>query len=183
MTGRSWKGLALKCSPALPLKPCRFRRSGCPYRNSIPLAQSRESGDAPSHGFILKLICWVVIGLFRSRASLEAEIVVLRHQLSDCVGSQARFRSARHDDVCVFQPRQGERFRAPARAACGLDTSARHRFSLAVRSMLRHGPAPRFDEKCQGLVSRKIALSRTASLRATAIKATILTLPAPTSRS
>src|SRR5664279_2998426 len=30
---------------------------------------------------LLKLTWWVVIGLFRSRASLEAEIVALRHQL------------------------------------------------------------------------------------------------------
>src|SRR5450631_182248 len=29
---------------------------------------------------LLKLTWWVVIGLFRSRASLEAEIVALRHQ-------------------------------------------------------------------------------------------------------
>jgi len=33
-------------------------------------------------GDMLKLIWWVVIGLFRSRAALEAEIVVLRHQLN-----------------------------------------------------------------------------------------------------
>jgi hypothetical protein len=32
-------------------------------------------------GDMLKLIWWVVIGLFRSRASLEAEIMALRHQL------------------------------------------------------------------------------------------------------
>src|SRR5271166_2347938 len=31
---------------------------------------------------MLKLIWWAVIGLFRSRASLEAEIVALRHQLN-----------------------------------------------------------------------------------------------------
>jgi hypothetical protein len=31
---------------------------------------------------ILKLICWAVIGLFRSRASLEAEILALRQQLN-----------------------------------------------------------------------------------------------------
>ncbi len=30
---------------------------------------------------VLKLISWVVVRLFRSRASLEAEIVALRHQL------------------------------------------------------------------------------------------------------
>ena len=33
-------------------------------------------------GEMLKLICWAVIGLFRSRASLEAEILTLRHQLN-----------------------------------------------------------------------------------------------------
>ena len=33
-------------------------------------------------GDILKLIWWAVIGLFRSKASLEAEILTLRHQLN-----------------------------------------------------------------------------------------------------
>jgi hypothetical protein len=33
-------------------------------------------------GDVFKLIWWVVIGLFRSRASLDAEIVALRHQLN-----------------------------------------------------------------------------------------------------
>jgi hypothetical protein len=33
-------------------------------------------------GDILKLIWWAVIGLFRSRASFEAEILTLRHQLN-----------------------------------------------------------------------------------------------------
>jgi hypothetical protein len=48
--------------------------------NFIPLAQSRESGDAPSHeGFAQTDL--VGVGLFRSRASLEAEILALRHQL------------------------------------------------------------------------------------------------------
>ena len=36
----------------------------------------------PSMGDMLKLIWWAVIGLFRSRASLEAEILALRHQLT-----------------------------------------------------------------------------------------------------
>jgi len=36
----------------------------------------------PLMGDILKLIWWAVIGLFRSRASLEAEILTLRHQLN-----------------------------------------------------------------------------------------------------
>ena len=33
-------------------------------------------------GGALKLIYWMVIGLFRSRVSLEAEILALRHQLN-----------------------------------------------------------------------------------------------------
>jgi hypothetical protein len=33
-------------------------------------------------GDILKLIWWAVIGLFRSKVSLEAEILTLRHQLN-----------------------------------------------------------------------------------------------------
>jgi len=33
-------------------------------------------------GDMLKLIWWAVIGLFRSRVSLEAEILTLRHQLN-----------------------------------------------------------------------------------------------------
>jgi hypothetical protein len=33
-------------------------------------------------GEVLKLIWCAVIGLFRSRASLEAEILALRHQLT-----------------------------------------------------------------------------------------------------
>ena len=33
-------------------------------------------------GDMLKLIWWVVTGLFRSRASLETEILTLRHQLN-----------------------------------------------------------------------------------------------------
>ena len=33
-------------------------------------------------GDMLKPICWVVTRLFRSRASLEAEILTLRHQLN-----------------------------------------------------------------------------------------------------
>jgi hypothetical protein len=50
--------------------------------NSIRLAFSRESGNASAMGNMLKLIWWAVIGLFRSRTSLEAEILTLRHQLN-----------------------------------------------------------------------------------------------------
>jgi hypothetical protein len=33
-------------------------------------------------GDMLKLICWIVIGFFRSRVSREAEVLTLRHQLN-----------------------------------------------------------------------------------------------------
>src|ERR1019366_8795917 len=49
--------------------------------NFIPLVQRHESGDATSHGGYAKIFWGGVIGLFRSRASLEAEIMALRHQL------------------------------------------------------------------------------------------------------
>jgi hypothetical protein len=42
---------------------------GCLYRNDWHVVA------------MLKLIWWAVIGLFRSRVSLEAEILTLRHQL------------------------------------------------------------------------------------------------------
>ncbi|TPV99452.1 MAG: hypothetical protein USCAAHI_01105 [Beijerinckiaceae bacterium] len=42
--------------------------------NSIRLVRNRESSDASPMGDMLKLIWWAVIGLFRSRVSLEAEI-------------------------------------------------------------------------------------------------------------
>jgi hypothetical protein len=50
--------------------------------NSIRLACRRDSGDASPLGDIFKLIWWAVIGLFRSRVSLQAEILTLRHQLT-----------------------------------------------------------------------------------------------------
>jgi len=56
---------------------------GCPYRKSRSswrIAANRAM-LAPM-GDILKLNWWIVIGLFRSRASLEAEILTLRHQLN-----------------------------------------------------------------------------------------------------
>ena len=53
-----------------------------PTANSIRLAYRPESGHASPMGDMLKLIWWAVIGLFRSRVSLEAEILTLRHQLT-----------------------------------------------------------------------------------------------------
>jgi hypothetical protein len=46
------------------------------------LAYCRESRDELLMRDVLKLIWWGLIGLFRSRASREAEILVLRHQLN-----------------------------------------------------------------------------------------------------
>jgi hypothetical protein len=46
--------------------------------NSIRLAHNPNRAMVPSMGGIFKLIWWAVIGLFRSRASREAEIVTLR---------------------------------------------------------------------------------------------------------
>jgi hypothetical protein len=54
----------------------------CPYRKSHPLARDAESGDARApmlDGF--RLIWSLLIGLFRSRAALEAENLVLRQQI------------------------------------------------------------------------------------------------------
>ena len=56
---------------------------GCPYRKSRSSCRIVANPAMLSPmGDILKLIWWTVIGLFRSRASLEAEILVLRHQLN-----------------------------------------------------------------------------------------------------
>src|SRR5450631_4205628 len=54
---------------------------------SLPQTQSdwRSGANRTMHcpmGDVFKLIWWAVIGLFRSRASLEAEILTLRHQLN-----------------------------------------------------------------------------------------------------
>ena len=49
--------------------------------NPIRMAHGRESGDVGVMANVLKLIWWTVIGLFRSRASLEAEILTLRRHL------------------------------------------------------------------------------------------------------
>ena len=53
----------------------------CPYRKTLsawPIAANRAMNCLMRD--VLKLIWWGLIGLFRSRASLEAEILVLRHQ-------------------------------------------------------------------------------------------------------
>ena len=57
--------------------------AACPYRKLYPTgAKPRNRVMLRLMGDMLRLIWWVVIGLFRSRASLEAEIMALRHQLN-----------------------------------------------------------------------------------------------------
>ena len=54
-----------------------------PTVNLIQLALRRGIGAMHCHmGDMLKLVWWAVVGLFRSRASLQAEILTLRHQLN-----------------------------------------------------------------------------------------------------
>jgi hypothetical protein len=53
-----------------------------PIVNSIRLTFRRDRAMLHPMGDLLKLIWWAVIGLFRSRASLEAETLTLHHQLN-----------------------------------------------------------------------------------------------------
>ena len=53
-------------------------------------------------GDMLKLICWALIGLFRSRAWREAEIVALRHQLNVLRRKAPRRLTFRSVDRLVF---------------------------------------------------------------------------------
>ena len=55
----------------------------CPYRKLHPAGVRRRNRTMlPPMADVFKLICWTVIGLFRSRASLEAEILTLHQQLN-----------------------------------------------------------------------------------------------------
>jgi hypothetical protein len=55
----------------------------CPYRKPKTAVRDRESADNRfSMSDLCRLIWCALIGLFRSRAALEAEILVLRHQLN-----------------------------------------------------------------------------------------------------
>ena len=54
----------------------------CPYRKCHPLAREDESGDASRPMWDgCRLIWSLLIGSFRSRATLEAENLVLRQQI------------------------------------------------------------------------------------------------------
>lgn len=52
-----------------------------PVVNQNPVARRKESGDAVPDGNSIKLIFGLVGDVFRSRAALEAEILVLRQQI------------------------------------------------------------------------------------------------------
>ena len=58
-------------------------------------------------GDMLKLIWWMVVGLFRSRASLEAEIVALRHQLNVLRRKSPKRLAFSNFDRLVFGPSTG----------------------------------------------------------------------------
>jgi hypothetical protein len=104
-------------------------------------------------GEVLKLIWWAVIGLFRSRASLEAEIVALRHQLnvlrrkSPKRLSLSEIKSEHSDDVIRRELVSGEcarRLEQPAAAAhpCSeINVSARHCNSACKKGALGAGAA------------------------------------------
>ena len=60
-----------------------FVSAGCPYRKPHPASEQRRIGPCwfPMIDFLRLLAC-ALTRLFRSRARLEAEILVLRHQLN-----------------------------------------------------------------------------------------------------
>jgi hypothetical protein len=68
--------------PAAQFALNRGRHLSVPTVNSIRVAGNRESGDASSDGRPSQPDLGAVVGLFRSKASLEAENLMLRHQLN-----------------------------------------------------------------------------------------------------
>src|SRR3977135_2027462 len=58
--------------------------SGCPVPTANPkqLTEASESVDSSTMSDLCRLIWCTLIGLLRSRAALEAEVLVLRHQLN-----------------------------------------------------------------------------------------------------
>jgi hypothetical protein len=63
-------------------------------------------------GDMLKLIWWAVIGLFRSRDSLEAEILTLRHQLNVL---RRKIPEAEVSIYTHYRDRRSEKFQCVAR--------------------------------------------------------------------
>ena len=74
---------------------------------SLPQTQSDRRSDANrtmhrSMADLLKLMWWAIIGLFRSRASLEAEILMLRHQLNVLRRKSPKRLTFSHFDRLIF---------------------------------------------------------------------------------
>ena len=83
-----WHSLGVKASSARRMASHKSeivaaaRRSLCLPQTSSYWRKGANRAMLALMRDVLKLIWWMVIGLFRSRASLEAEIVSLRHQLN-----------------------------------------------------------------------------------------------------
>jgi hypothetical protein len=75
---------------------CPYRKSRSSYRIAANRAMLSPMGD------ILKLTWWTVIGLFRARVSLEAEILVLPPALCTAkkIAKAARFQQFQSPGVC-----------------------------------------------------------------------------------
>jgi hypothetical protein len=77
----------------------------------------------PFMGDMLKLIWYTVIGLFRSRASIDAEIVALRHQLNVLQRKAPKRLAFRTFDRLLFASLyriQANACRPPRRPSAGL---------------------------------------------------------------
>src|ERR1700730_5199080 len=59
-----------------------FSAATCPYATPNQLTDPANRSIFPSMSDLFRLIWYALIGLFRSRVALEAEILVLRHQLN-----------------------------------------------------------------------------------------------------
>jgi hypothetical protein len=80
----------------------RCSDSVVPIANPTRLTVARESGDNQGMGDLCRLIWCFLAGLFRSRASLEAEILVLRHQLNVLRRKSPKRLAFRSTDRLVF---------------------------------------------------------------------------------
>src|SRR3977135_2600669 len=75
-------------SPASPrhgydvAKPFALSMAVVPTANPKQLTEARESVDSSTMSDLCRLIWCALIGLFWPRAALEAEVLVLRHQLN-----------------------------------------------------------------------------------------------------
>ena len=77
------RGIVKRHPELTPWRHEELTPSGCPYRKPKTADQGRRIGLIFTLMTDLCRLLWcALIGLFRSRAALEAEILVLRHQLS-----------------------------------------------------------------------------------------------------